>query len=491
MKTVFRADASTEFGAGHVMRCLALGQMIGMENTLWLQAETSDGLIRRLEEEGAQVEKIPATRGTLSDADSTLALAQRFGSRWIVADGYCFDTAWQKRIKDAGSKLLLLDDYGHANHYHADLVLNQNGSVPPTRYASRDTHTRLLLGSQFILLRREFIRADKDRPITKDARRVLVTFGGGDHTNQTCAVLRTLSSMPMLECIVVAGSNNPHLTELRALVSAQTDSMRLVVDAANMPELMRWADLAVSAAGSTAWEFAYCGLPAILVPVAPNQSVVVEYMRTEGVGEVLLPSEIATLPARVESLLRDPKRRDAMRRKGQDLVDGLGAARVVTHLRAADVNLRKATPKDRELYFRWANDPEVRRSALSTKDISWESHCRWFEDKLNDPISLLYLAQDERGSPLGQIRFDFADREHAEIDVSIESTLRGSGVGSALICRGVNAFFEETGLSTAVAHVRTENSPSQAAFENAGFRLKGTTELRGCRVNIFTLSRHE
>ena len=38
-----------------------------------------------------------------------------------------------------------------------------------------------------------------------------------------------------------------------------------------MPQLMAWADLAVSAAGTTCWELAFMGLPMLLVVLADNQ----------------------------------------------------------------------------------------------------------------------------------------------------------------------------------------------------------------------------
>src|SRR5450755_3620767 len=42
-------------------------------------------------------------------------------AEWIVVDGYHFAADYQRALKAAGFKILFLDDYGHSQHYSADL----------------------------------------------------------------------------------------------------------------------------------------------------------------------------------------------------------------------------------------------------------------------------------------------------------------------------------------------------------------------------------
>ncbi len=54
--------------------------------------------------------------------------------------------------------MLFIDEQlGHAAHYSADLVLNQNAFADEGLYPRRDASTRLLLGPRFALLRHEFV----------------------------------------------------------------------------------------------------------------------------------------------------------------------------------------------------------------------------------------------------------------------------------------------------------------------------------------------
>ena len=128
---IIRADASPPIGTGHVMRCLALAQQWQQKNgaVFFVSAEITPTLSERLKAESMETAVITAAPGSIEDAEQTLAHASACEATWIVADGYVFGVAWQKHIKDSGLRLLVIDDYGHSEHYHADIILNQNASA--------------------------------------------------------------------------------------------------------------------------------------------------------------------------------------------------------------------------------------------------------------------------------------------------------------------------------------------------------------------------
>ena len=151
-----RADGSAAIGAGHVMRCLALApawQDAGGDVT-FAASSLGDTLRRRLIDEGVRVVDLDAPPGSRLDTEATVHHARQAGADWVVADGYDFDAAYQRCVHESGLKLLVLDDYGHAEHYHADLVLNLNLDAEESLYAHRDPATQLLLGTRYALLRR-------------------------------------------------------------------------------------------------------------------------------------------------------------------------------------------------------------------------------------------------------------------------------------------------------------------------------------------------
>jgi UDP-2,4-diacetamido-2,4,6-trideoxy-beta-L-altropyranose hydrolase len=341
-RLLIRADASPRIGTGHIMRCLALAQAwqnAGGQSTFVLGPDGTC-LKPRLETEGLKVSDLLVADASSDDAKQTLELARRDNAAWIVVDGYHFDDNYQRKIKQAGLRLLWIDDYGHASHYVADVVLNQNISAKAELYASRESYTKLLLGTRYALLRREFLGWHGwSREIPQIAKKLLITLGGSDPNNVTLALIHVLEQIQVkgVQAVVVVGVSNLHYDELEAATRNVGLPIRLERNTKNMPELMAWADVAVSAGGSTCWELAFMGLPSLLQVVADNQRDIVQGLDQMGVainlGQLgdLAQGEIAET---ITDLLINPQWRNSMCQLGRELVDGYGAARVVDMMKA-------------------------------------------------------------------------------------------------------------------------------------------------------------
>src|SRR2546427_1351793 len=210
---LIRADANVEIGTGHVMRCLALAQAWQDRggDVVFAMAEASPGIDERLRLEQAQISRLDAMPGSADDAAQTASLARELQADWAVVDGYHFDSAYQRSLKGEGLKLMVIDDYGHAGHYSADVVVNQNISAKESLYTSRERYTRLCLGLDYVLLRREFKEwREWEREIAPLAKQIVVAMGGGDPQNLTESVDGSLSSAVFddLVAIRVGGVRN-------------------------------------------------------------------------------------------------------------------------------------------------------------------------------------------------------------------------------------------------------------------------------------------
>ncbi len=331
MKLIIRADSSAEMGTGHVMRCLALGQ--AWQNSggevVFITACREEGLIQRLRNEEFDVHLLTHSYPNPSDWAYVKDVLSTNPNAWVVLDGYHFDEIFHQLIKRDGHRLLVIDDMCHLEHYYADIVLNQNLHAEHLSYSS-ESDTRLLLGSQYALLRREF-RALKEtkREIPQVAKRVLITLGGADPENHTLEVvqtLRTISKPSDLEVIVVIGVNNPHEEALERAISESPISIDIVRNVQNMAEILMWADLAVSAAGSTVWELSYLGVPMLLLPWQKNQEQIAQSLVEAGIA---LNFEAASL----QQLLQDRDTRVVMHQMATSLVTGHGAEHLVEILR--------------------------------------------------------------------------------------------------------------------------------------------------------------
>jgi UDP-2,4-diacetamido-2,4,6-trideoxy-beta-L-altropyranose hydrolase len=495
---IFRADASVAMGTGHAMRCVALAQAWQDEGgeCIFAMAGGNPSLEERVRSEGIEIVTIVASAGTPQDAAQFVELAGKYHARWVVVDGYQFDIKYQRTLKDAGLKLLLVDDNGHAGAYVADIVLDQNAQASESSYLHREPYTRLLLGSRYAMLRREF-KAWREwkRQIASVGRKVLVTLGGADADNITVQVIRALHvlSGENLEATIVVGGSNPQGGSLEEEVQRAGGAIRLLRNVLNMPELMAEADVAISAAGITCWEVCLLGLPALLIDVAENQTPVAQELERQGIaayaghGKDVRPESLAAL---LKSLLVSQERRAAMSERARRLVDGFGAERVALIMNATGLSLRRAQTGDCKLLWEWANDPEVRANSFSGDFISWERHQEWFGAKLADPNCVLYLALDIHNRPVGQVRYDVAE-SHALISVSLAAEFRNKAYGGRLLVLAVEELFRSTGATVIDAYVKPTNETSLRVFTRAGFRRQEDGTFAGRPAVHFTLEKNQ
>ncbi len=282
-----------------MMRCLALAQACLAEGgqAHFLMGSEGANLAQRILNEGAQVGYLSAQGGSEADAEQAIALAQSCQANWVVVDGYRFGSEYQKWLKDAGLKVLAIDDYGHASHYWADVVLNQNITADEALYHSREPYTQLLLSTRYALLRKEFWPwRNWQRQIPPIASKVLVTLGGSDPDNVTLLVIQALQKAQIdgLEAVVVVGGSNPYYEQLNQAIKSSEASIILKQNVTNMPELMAWADLAITAGGSTCWETAFMGLPSLVIVIAENQQESALKLAELGLAIVLGQRDLST-----------------------------------------------------------------------------------------------------------------------------------------------------------------------------------------------------
>jgi UDP-2,4-diacetamido-2,4,6-trideoxy-beta-L-altropyranose hydrolase len=333
---LIRADASVTTGTGHLMRCLALAQawQDAGGRVAFAMAEVTDAVRSRISSEEMESFTIEAKPASADDSRLTRELAQRSGADWVALDGYHFGAGYRDELRSAGQKLIFLDDEGIDARCSADIILNQNSDAHEEKYPCREPHMKLLLGTQYVLLRREFLAwRGREKETSRSASQLLVTMGGSDPDNLTGKVIQALRSITAdgLHAVVLAGGSNPHFASLRDAVSDSSGAVRLQASASNMPELMAQADLAIIAGGGTLWELLYMSCPVLSFSRNAVQSRILKDLHEKGVVHHLGdPGQVAPeiLARTISELAASSERRAAMAKAGRRQVDGEGARRV-------------------------------------------------------------------------------------------------------------------------------------------------------------------
>jgi UDP-2,4-diacetamido-2,4,6-trideoxy-beta-L-altropyranose hydrolase len=324
---LIRADASSEIGIGHVMRCLALAQAWAERGGRATFVTAAGHALRaRLEAEGFRTVEPEAADGGDRDLAGLLSVLDRQGGTAVVVDGYHFGLDYQRTVRERAGCLVVLDDHGDRPRYAADLLLNQNLGAERIPYEC-DEGCKLLLGPEHVLLRREFARwRGWTREFPERAKRVLVQLGGGEHARTARRVVQALGRRadPQLAVRVVVGP------EARVEPDEGVD-VELVRAPEDVSPLMADADLAVLGAGSTCWEACFLALPALTVVFADNQVGIASALDAAGAVRNLGPADRLDddeLATQLGALLDDAKAREALGRRAHELVDGYGADRV-------------------------------------------------------------------------------------------------------------------------------------------------------------------
>ncbi len=494
-----RADADVSIGMGHVMRCLALAQSWVKRGgrAVFLSHCESEALQKHITAEGFDFIFLDKPHPDPFDIDFTISALSKIKTQnathkdWLAVDGYHFDANYQKSIKEAGYKLLWIDDYGHADHYWADLILNQNISKDQSLYINREPYTQLLLGARYSLLRREFKHWQGwHREIPPIARKVLVTLGGGNPDNVTLKVIKAIKEInaPGLEARVISGPVDPHLETLKMEIG-NDETFQLLTNVTNMPELMAWADVAIAAGGSTMWELVFMGLPSLIMILADNQCAGAESLHDHGIAINIgwyKDVSLVDIAKFLSDLMKNDTKRREMVRIGKRYVDDRGSERIVKAMQSEDLLLRKASIEDCELLWKWANDYSVRAVSFSKAFITWEEHIHWFQERINRPF--LYIALNQDDLPVGQVRFDQKEAETV-ISVMIDSDFRNRGYGVALIIKACEEMFLNSDEMAIHAYVKPDNEMSRMAFIRAGFKKMPETAYQGYQAYHFILSR--
>ena len=262
-----------------------------------------------------------------------------------------------------------------------------------------------------------------------------------------------------------------------------------------LADRVAWADLALSAAGSTPYELACAGVPALLFVVADNQLRVAQAFGRAGVAvwlDARAPLDSQAIGRRWTEVLH---RASTLAGAGPASVDGYGAFRAADGLLAAfdgrdpqpPLRYRPATREDAAMLLAWRNDPDVRAGSRSGAIVSAAEHESWLSRTLGESASTLLVVDDQEDA-VGTVRFDDHQRG-AEINVAVAPDRRGVGIGSRMIAEASELYLSSRpGVSRVLAEVLEHNRRSASAFERAGYVPAGIEPPPGSRMLAYTLA---
>ncbi|AGB42116.1 pseudaminic acid biosynthesis-associated protein PseG [Halobacteroides halobius DSM 5150] len=347
MKNIaFRVDGGPTIGMGHLMRCLALATAFPDEVDIFFITKEEKSVEKLLQEYNINLITISSNLDYKEEIEKLKEIVIKYKLDTLITDSYQIDQNYLLELKKTVTKLISIHDFAPFV-FPSDIMINGNIYAPSLDYHSLNGNTDFLLGTDYTLLREEF--TNLSRQVIKDqVENILITFGGSDPLELTDRVLATLNQIDSnlidqdkLHLDIVVGPGFSNLEKIIEEVQESKFEVALHFNITQISQLMLKSDLAISAGGSTLYELAATGTPAIVLLQADNQILAAQTMEEKGIIINLGfwdKTKEEKLVATLIDLMKKPKLRYQMSRKAQSLVDGQGIKRCVERILSDSVS---------------------------------------------------------------------------------------------------------------------------------------------------------
>lgn len=337
MKVIFCCDGSASIGMGHLMRCLVLAKEFRKHaNRVLFATRKNVAVANLLRKNNFSVLWLRGNDGFINK--NIVSKLCREKADLLIVDSYEMDEKSLNLLNKNFMKTAIIDDNAELKNYKADYVINGNIFASKLMYKKHDNKTKFFLGNKFALLSEDFLKHRKDK-LKEKTKNLLITFGGSDPENQTIRLVKLLNSFSHnFKVRIITGGFYKDFMKLKKYVKNTACDIKIFRNVKNMSIHMKWADLAVSGAGTTAYELASTGTPAILLVLADNQLKIAEKLDDTGAAYNLgYYKDISDddIKKKIINLALSFKKRKKMSQAGKRLFKERGAKNI------ADILLQK------------------------------------------------------------------------------------------------------------------------------------------------------
>ena len=307
MKVLFLTEGGRNSGFGHITRCVALSQ--GFES-VGIYTEfiiNGDDYITSLLED-----KKYTLFNWVEEKDKLFEIAKAFDA--VVIDSYLAGKDIYCKLSELfKGRIVMIDDYQRLD-YPKGFVVNPSICAESLNYPDIEG-VKYLLGRDYIILRKEFWKVSEKR-ISKEIKKVLITFGGSD----TSAVLES-----------IAGKLKKAFDAEFIIIDPVKDRLK----AEDMLNMMLECDICISGGGQTLYELIRIGVPTIGICIVGNQRRNLECCGKKGLINYVGWYNDKKISNRIKYLIKNKfsyAERLKRFRAGKEGVDGRGIDRIVKNL---------------------------------------------------------------------------------------------------------------------------------------------------------------
>lgn len=327
-----RVDMNQTIATGHVMRCLSIAEAARDEgaDAVFILADTqAEELIQ-----SKQFRTI-VLNSTWNDLEKELPdlldLIAKENIETLLVDSYYVTENYLEALNHATS-VAYIDDL-NSFHYPVDTLIAYANYWKKMNYEKNYPNTKLLLGCDYVPLRREFQNLPPKR-IRENVENLLILTGGSDNLGISENILDHIPLEQYKKVDAICGRYFEQFDYLKTKYSnCQNIHIHKAVD--NIMDYMLDADVAISAGGTTLYELCATGTPTITYSFADNQLDNVIQLEEDGImqyaGDIRYDKVYENIRTVVEAY-QEKSYRNQISGKMKQLIDGQGANKLIRAL---------------------------------------------------------------------------------------------------------------------------------------------------------------
>ena len=328
-----RCDAGQWHGLGHLSRCLSIAESAREFVTDVVVLTDFGGGQRPAMALRSGVSPAAGPIGSDADLSALLGMSSVGAQEHhvLVLDSREIPEPYLESLR-ARFFLVCLDDE-QARQFACNVIINPNPWADNSWYSYLE-RTRVLAGARYNLVRDAFFKARRVRDRMSDRPTVMVTMGGEDPDNVTGELVSRLNGLEIdLKILVILGAAFKAHESVRRVAAASRNDVAIVTDSPDLATLVQEVDIAIAAAGTTAYELVAAGVPSAVISLAEHQKRVTEHLVQSGAAvAVPLCQSNAGFRSVVGSLISDPDVRAGLVRNAAEVFSVAGAREVVVEI---------------------------------------------------------------------------------------------------------------------------------------------------------------